>query len=174
MKKIFNNAAFLCENPDPEEIPALSKEQIEQFQKDVEALHRTCCVDSIHTMPGPTTSTSRAYKYCQNCNTKMEELGEWWYCPKCGYGHMDYIGDSPQQIEIPTTIMAKGWNEAIFPTATAIGKQNADPDTLIIERCSKLQVEHNGIEIEFPLDNNILKSIDTIEINGFKYVKEND
>ena len=87
-------------------------------------------------------------------------------CGKCGYVF-------PGESEGTATVTANGWNKDVFPTATAIGKYCSDPDTLIIQRCSKLKVEHNGIEIEFPFDNSILKSINTIEINGFKYVKEN-
>lgn len=90
-------------------------------------------------------------------------------CVNCGY----VFQEQSEPVEISSAIVEKYWNEAISPVATAIGRHSMEPDTLIIERCSKLKVEHNGIEIDFPLDDYILKSINTIEINGFKYVKEN-
>lgn len=109
---------------------------------------------------------------CPNCSffiSPKTNIVGYVQCGNCGY----IFPEPPEPIEIPSTVIATGWSEDICPVATAIGRHSMEPDTLIIERCSKLKVEHNGIEIEFPLDSNILKSINTIEINGFKYVKEN-
>lgn len=109
---------------------------------------------------------------CPNCSffisPKTNILG-YEQCVNCGY----VFPEKPEPVEIPSAVIATEWNTEISPVATAIGRHNMEPDTLTIQRCSKLKVEHNGIEIEFPLDDYILKSINTIEINGFKYVKEN-
>lgn len=160
MEKNFNNAPFICENPDPVKIPTLSEEQIEQIRKELDEF---------------TTSTIDTTKYCPDCNVKMKPFGNsgWWFCPKCGQASATHAGDPPQQIEVPTTVLAKGWAKAVFPIETALfGKYYPDPDTIVIGNCSKLKVEHNGIEMEFPLNDHILESLNTIKINGFKYVKE--
>ena len=98
------------------------------------------------------TTAGSAYKYCDNCSTKMEPFGDngWWYCPKCGYGHMDYIGDLPEEL--------------------------SDEE---IESFKKLYVEKFTFPYDNIRDSNVVeinderyKDIDTIIVNGHKFVRE--
>lgn len=57
----------------------------------------------------------------------------------------------------------------------AVGKLITDQplqNTLTITNCNKIQLQHKETEIEFEFDTKKLENIDTIVINGFKYVKE--
>ena len=131
------------------------------------------CEKCHYVLPAPnwaesTTSTS-AYKYCQNCKTKMEQFedGGWWVCPKCGYGHMDYVGDPPKDLY-------SIWTWKSDSTATAWGELDPklNPQTLTITNCEKFKVHLREIDVEFELEPDKLENIDTIIINGHKYVKE--
>lgn len=57
---------------------------------------------------------------------------------------------------------------------TAWGRFDPDlmPRTLQIDT-NLIKLRHKEIEIEFELEPDKLKNIDTIIINGYKYVKEN-
>ena len=59
-------------------------------------------------------------------------------------------------------------------TANAYGKLEADliPHTLTITNCEKFKVQLREIDVEFELNPDKLENVDTIIINGYKYVKE--
>ena len=50
---------------------------------------------------------------------------------------------------------------------------NLEPTTLEIKNCEKIKLHHKEIDIDFELPKKVLENIDTITINGIKYVKEN-
>jgi hypothetical protein len=57
----------------------------------------------------------------------------------------------------------------------AVGKLITDQplqNTLTITNCNKIRLQHKETEIDFEFDTKKLENIDTIIINGFKYVKE--
>lgn len=127
------------------------------------------CEKCHYVLPEPnwkecTTSTSAA-KYCENCNTKMEQFedGGWWVCPECGYGYMDYVGDPPK--DLYSIFKSDG-------TANAWGALGLEQQTLTITKCEKFKIQCKEIDIEFELDADKLENIDTIVINGYKYIKE--
>ena len=112
------------------------------------------------------TTASSAEKYCQNCNTKMEPFGDKWLsCPKCGYGYMDYIGDTPKDnLFIPCD---NAWG-----VGYAYGSLEPDPFTVEIGNCNKIKLGHKELDINFEFDAKKIENIDTIIINGHKFVRE--
>lgn len=102
-------------------------------------------------------TTGVAYKYCQKCNTKMVKNGNWYECPNCHYGHMDYLGDPP--------------NIQMFEEDIAITDLIAQ-NTLTIEQCEKIKMHHKEMDIDFEFDTKKIENIDTIIINGYKFVRE--
>lgn len=141
------------------------------------------CEKCHYLLPGSnwaySSTVTSADKYCANCNTKMEELGEWWYCPKCGYGHMDYIGDLPKELSGEEVEMSKKIFEGKLHIpcdniwGVGIGKMEPTPYTLQIDT-DLIKLKHKEMELEFELEPDKLANIDTIVINGYKYVKEKE
>lgn len=117
---------------------------------------------SVHTHRDSDSSTSDTNKYCQMCNTKLIQEGNWWICPNCHYGHMDYIGDPPDDIYIKSDGIGTAW-----------GRFDPEliPFTLQIDT-ELIKFRHKEMELEFELEPDKLANIDTIIINGYKYVKE--
>jgi hypothetical protein len=112
-------------------------------------------------MPDSTKSSSLD-KYCERCSTRLKQWGDWWVCPECDYGYMVAIEDLPKDIY---------WVDGVVH---AWGKldPNLSPQTLTITNCEKFKVQLREIDIEFELDPNKLENIDTLIINGYKYIKE--
>lgn len=52
----------------------------------------------------------------------------------------------------------------------AVSSLDVEPYTLHIDT-NLIKLHHKELEVEFELDPNKLKNIDTIIINGYKYVK---
>ena len=127
------------------------------------------CTQCRYVLPGPTyatNSTSSAEKYCPNCNTKMEPFGDKWLtCPNCHYGYMDYIGDLPRDIN-ELYIKSDG-------VGTAYGRFDPDLIPHILQIDTELiKLRHKEMELEFKLEPDKLANIDTIIINGHKFVRE--
>ena len=124
-----------------------------------------------------TNSTSSAEKYCDRCHTKLNPLNDWWYCPECGHSYRDYIGD-PISYDDIVEQLKKITDHSFYiksdGTANAWGALDPklNPQTLTITNCEKFKVQLKEIDIEFELDPDKLENIDTIVINGYKYVKE--
>ena len=127
------------------------------------------------------TSAGSAYKYCTNCNTKMEPLGDsgWWSCPKCGYGYREFIGDpkqfSDEDIEISKKIF-EGKLHTPCDNVWGVGKilpnDLTEQNTLTITNCEKIKMHHKEIAIDFEFDIPKIENINTIIINGHKFVRE--
>jgi hypothetical protein len=115
-----------------------------------------------------------ANRYCERCNVKLKQLNDWWYCPECGYGYRITTGDPPELTEDYIKEMAKKITDTPFYPCTAIGKVigSLEPQTLTITNCEKFRVQLREVDIEFELDPDKLENIDTLIINGYKYVKE--
>jgi len=121
------------------------------------------------------TKSSSSDKYCVRCNTKLELLGDWWACPECGYGYRITPGDPPELTEEYIKEMAKKITDTPFYVhGTAVGKAigSLEPQTLTITNCEKFKVQLREIDVEFELEPDKLENIDTLIINGYKYVKE--
>ena len=57
----------------------------------------------------------------------------------------------------------------------AVGQINSEQpllNTLTITQCNSIRLQHKETEIDFEFDTKKLENIDTIIINGFKYIKE--
>jgi hypothetical protein len=95
-------------------------------------------------------------------------------CPKCGYGYRITTGDPPELTEEYIKEMAKKITVTPFYSGTAVGKAigSLEPQTLTITNCEKFRVQLREVDIEFELDPDKLENIDTLIINGYKYVKE--
>lgn len=118
--------------------------------------------------PGSTTSTSsNLLELCDRCGVALQVWGDWKVCPRCGYGSLLQIGDLPNDFTIPNIHNDCGWVADYIYSIKPI-----DADTLTITNCEKFKVQLREIDIEFELDADKLENIDTIIINGYKYVKE--
>ena len=112
-------------------------------------------------------STSNAEKYCWNCNTKMEPFGDGslWECPNCHYGCMDYIGDLPKDnLFIPC--------DNTWGVSTIKAPDPLEPFTVEISNCTKIKLGHKSLDIDFEFDAKKIENINTIIINGHKFVRD--
>jgi RNA polymerase subunit RPABC4/transcription elongation factor Spt4 len=128
---------------------------------------------SIYTSDA--TKTSSSDKYCERCHTKLTQEGDWWLCPECDYGYRITIGDPPELTEEYIKEMAKKIAATpLYFSDTAVGKTigSVEPQTLTITNCEKFRVQLREVDIEFELEPDKLENIDTLIINGYKYVKE--
>lgn len=118
------------------------------------------------------TRTSSLNKYCERCHTKLTQVGDWWVCPECNYRIT--TGDPPELTEEYIKEMAKKVTDSSLYSSIAVGKAISDiePLTLTITNCEKFKVQLREIDIEFELEPDKLENIDTLIINGYKYVKE--
>jgi hypothetical protein len=126
-------------------------------------------------------STSSADKYCQNCNTKMEYFGDggWWVCPNCHYGYIDYIGDLPKEIQLTEEEMERSkqlWESSFFirepESKLAIGSIEDLSNTIQFDRCERIIFRDKTLDFQFEILEEMYKDIDTIIVNGHKFVKE--
>lgn len=123
-------------------------------------------------------------KYCQNCNTKMDHFNShgWWVCPKCGYGYIDYIGDLPKELSDEEVEMSKKLcdEKFILPCdntwGVAVGKLAEDlmSNPLQFDRCEKIIFRDKTLDFVFEIPEERYKDIDTIIVNGHKFVRENN
>jgi predicted RNA-binding Zn-ribbon protein involved in translation (DUF1610 family) len=131
------------------------------------------------------TTAGSAYKYCDRCNTKMEKFGgtDWWMCPNCHYGYMDYIGDLPKESPNEEVEMSKKMFEGKLhiPCDNAwgvdVGKINNKDllsNTLQFDRCEKIIFRDKTLDFIFEIPEERYKDIDTIIVNGHKFVRENN
>ena len=132
-----------------------------------------CSTDSSYA-----TSTS-AEKYCLNCNTKLERNGAWWHCPNCHYGQMDYIGDpkhfSDEDIEMSKKIF-EGKLHTPCDNVWGVGKINTEDlmsNTLQFDRCERIIFRDKTLDFVFEIPDERYKDIDTIIVNGIKFVRDN-
>lgn len=56
--------------------------------------------------------------------------------------------------------------------AYAFGKLNWNPYESIIINTDKLKLYHKDLDIEIHITDDILSKIETIEVNGYKFIKE--
>jgi hypothetical protein len=77
---------------------------------------------------------------------------------------MDYLGDplDIRELYIKSDSIGTAW-----------GRLNPDiiPHTLQIDT-NLIKLRHKEMELEFELESDKLKNIDTIILNGYKYIKE--
>lgn len=131
------------------------------------------------------TATSSADKYCYNCNTKMEPFGDntWWECPNCHYGYMDYIGDLPKEIQLTEEERQKAkqlWEspQSLYfirdndESGFAIGSLENLKNTIQFDRCERIIFRDKTLDFIFEIPEERYKDIDTIIVNGHKFVKE--
>ena len=138
------------------------------------------CERCRYILPGSTqvsdaTKASSSDKYCERCHTKLIQDGDWWICPECGYGYRVTTGDPPElTAEYIKEMAEKIASTPFYVQGTAIGKAigSVEPQTLTITNCEKFKVQLREIDIEFELEPDKLENIDTLIINGYKYVKE--
>ena len=149
----------------------------------INALGHEMCENCRYILPqsnvatcSSTTCTSTD-RYCERCNVKLKQLNDWWYCPECGYGYRITTGDPLELTEEYIKEMAQ--KIAATPFFVTNDKQAADralgflePCTLLITNCEKFRVQLKEVDIEFELEPDKLENIDTLIINGYKYVKE--
>lgn len=99
-------------------------------------------------------------KTCPICGGLVVLLGGIERCEKCHY----ILSSSVQAQMLDSTRYS----------STAVGKaiSSVKPQTLTITNCEKFRVQLRDIDIEFELEPDKLENIDTIILNGYKYVKE--
>lgn len=120
------------------------------------------------------TKASSSNKYCERCHTRLTQEGDWWVCPECDYRCRITTGDPPELTEEYIKEMAKKIINSTLYSTTAVGKAigSVEPQTLTITNCEKFKVQLRELDIEFELEPDKLENIDTLIINGYKYVKE--
>lgn len=120
-----------------------------------------------HVHSDSSTSTSSIAANCPYCNEKMDynQQETKWSCSKCGYTSQITTGDPPTTVN-DLYIKSDG-------VGTAWGRLDPDlmPLTLQIDT-ELIKLKHKEMELEFELEPDKLANIDTIVINGYKYVKE--
>lgn len=128
------------------------------------------CKDCHYVLPNSnwvysSTSTSSVMANCPYCNAKMtyNKENNSWLCVACGYHSKVTTGDPPKDLD-------NIWKSD--GVANAWGALGLKPNTLTITKCEKFKVQLREIGVEFELDADKLENIDTIVINGYKYVKE--
>lgn len=136
------------------------------------------CEKCHYVLPGSnwvySNTTTSAVKYCPLCNTplKMEMGNHCWECPNCGYGYIDYIGDLPETKQFSDEVMLHIPCDNVW----GVGKiSSVDPvalNTLTIERCEKIKLHQKEMDIDFEFDAKKLENIDTIIINGHKFIRD--
>lgn len=102
--------------------------------------------------------SSSAHKYCSRCNAILKQDGDWNSCSICGYGYNTITGAFYEAIK-----------EA--PKQDII-VNSLSPSTLTITNCEKFKVQLKELDVEFELEPDKLANIDTLIINGYKYIKE--
>lgn len=129
------------------------------------------CEKCHYVLPGPnweySTSATSCEQTCRVCGQAMvrNTVGLYkWTCPKCGYHYEVTIGD-------PTKELDSIWKSS-GTMMDAWGALGLEPQTLTITKCDKFKVQCKEMDIEFEFDSDKLQNIDTIVINGYKYVKE--
>jgi len=93
-------------------------------------------------------------------------------CPVCG-GNVVLLTNGTEMCEkCHYELPGPNW---VYSTASHVyGKLEVDliPYTLTITNCEKFKVQLREIDVEFELNPDKLENVDTIIINGYKYVKE--
>lgn len=111
------------------------------------------------------TSSTSGLALCPRCDTPLNENGNWKECPHCHYGYMLYTGDPPQDL-VDIYIKSDGIGSAYGKLDPSLTPQTLQIDTKLIT------LKHKEMDLELELDPSKLENIDTIIINGYKYVKE--
>jgi ribosomal protein S27AE len=87
-------------------------------------------------------------------------------CEKCHY-------TLPSHYNLPSSVQSQMLDSTRY-SSTAVGKAigSVEPQTLTITNCEKFKVQLRELDVEFELEPDKLENIDTLIINGYKYVKE--
>ena len=125
------------------------------------------CENCGHVPDSTTSTSSNSLGLCGRCGVALQEWGNLKVCPRCRYGYLLEIGDLPDDITIPNI-----YNDGNWAVGRIADVDPMAPNTLTITNCEKFKVQLREIDIEFELDPDKLENIDTIIINGHKYVKE--
>jgi DNA-directed RNA polymerase subunit RPC12/RpoP len=132
------------------------------------------------------TSATSAEKYCYNCNTRMIQNGDWWECPNCHYGHMDYARGLPkdftqlsdEEVEMSKHIF-EGKTHIPCDNVWGVGRiavgqlDDLMSNTLQFDRCERIIFRDKTLDFVFEIPEEQYKDIDTIIVNGIKFVREN-
>ena len=114
----------------------------------------------------------------------MTYNGTWWECPDCHYGYMDrtgYLNETKQfpddEVEMSKHIFEGTLHipcDNVWGVGTIKPTDLAAENTLILERCEKIKMHQKEMDIDFEFDTKKIENIDTIIINGHKFVRENN
>ena len=126
------------------------------------------CEKCHYVLPGPnwseSTSATSSEQVCRVCGQSMvrNTVGLYgWTCPRCGYHYELTAGDPPLDIYIPCD---NSWGVGVGKVEPLLFTLQIDTDLI--------RLRHKEMELEFELDPDKLENIDTLIINGYKYVKE--
>ena len=104
-------------------------------------------------------------------------------CPKCGanmYTYTNQGNSTTGEYVIKTVCSHCGYEKPDLGYMTysnpaygfAIGSANFNPYKNITIEADTLKLHQKGVDITIDISNEILRNIENIEINGFKFVKE--
>lgn len=116
------------------------------------------------------TSATSGEKTCKVCGQTMARntVGLYaWTCPKCGYHYELTTGDPPQDICTMCLPADNSWGVSTIKSPDPL-----EPFTVEIGNCKCIKLGHKELDIEFELEPDKLENINTLIINGHKYVKE--
>ena len=106
---------------------------------------------------------------------RIEPFSQWWYCDRCGYEKQ--VEQPELSAEDREKIKELLYSQSLFimpESALCVGQaiSSLEPQTLTITNCEKITMHHRELDIDFEFNPDRLENIDTIILNGYKYVKE--
>lgn len=102
---------------------------------------------------------------CPVCGGRLKEYIDMVVCEGCTYNELKTENYPPS---VTTEQIKKLWEDHFVNTGV-LGSWDIQPNTLQIN-CELIKITHRELDIEFELNTKKLENIDTIEINGHRFV----
>jgi DNA-directed RNA polymerase subunit M/transcription elongation factor TFIIS len=106
---------------------------------------------------------------------RIEPFSQWWYCDRCGYEKQAEQPELSSEDHEKIKELLNSKSLSVMPeSACCIGQaiSSLEPQTLTITNCEKITMHHRELDIDFELSPDRLENIDTLILNGYKYIKE--
>ena len=107
---------------------------------------------------------------CPICGGRLKEYIDMVVCEDCTYNEIKPLTKKKTIFEEIKTGLEQAIEYEKIRRNT-VGNWDIQPNTLQIN-CELIKMYHKELDIEFEFDTKKLENIDTIEINGHKFVRE--
>jgi hypothetical protein len=104
---------------------------------------------------------------CPVCGGRLKEYIDMVVCENCTYNELRTEKYPPSV----TMEQIKNLYEGHLVNTEVFGSWDIQPNTLQIN-CELIKITHKELDIEFEFNTKKLENIDTIEINGHRFVRE--